>query len=102
MIRRPPRSTLFPYTTLFRSHQIADLDLGEVEAEAPAEAGFGGDAGEEMRGPRAIGADETAGTRRPRPREVGAGPRRKPIPPPTPVQRFPRQNKNGHTTPHQH
>src|SRR3712207_8627718 len=25
MIRRPPRSTLFPYTTLFRS---ADLDLG--------------------------------------------------------------------------
>src|SRR5207244_9982189 len=28
MIRRPPRSTLFPYTTLFRSHklrQAADL-----------------------------------------------------------------------------
>src|SRR5258708_9816324 len=24
MIRRPPRSTLFPYTTLFRSHQVAD------------------------------------------------------------------------------
>src|SRR5258708_30906594 len=23
MIRRPPRSTLFPYTTLFRSHRIA-------------------------------------------------------------------------------
>src|SRR3989442_14610049 len=23
MIRRPPRSTLFPYTTLFRSHQLA-------------------------------------------------------------------------------
>src|SRR2546425_445215 len=23
MIRRPPRSTLFPYTTLFRSHQSA-------------------------------------------------------------------------------
>src|SRR3989454_7396984 len=23
MIRRPPRSTLFPYTTLFRSHAIA-------------------------------------------------------------------------------
>src|SRR2546430_6131244 len=30
MIRRPPRSTLFPYTTLFRSHQqIIDL-LGRV------------------------------------------------------------------------
>src|SRR5436190_7606579 len=24
MIRRPPRSTLFPYTTLFRSRQAAD------------------------------------------------------------------------------
>src|SRR2546430_12308182 len=24
MIRRPPRSTLFPYTTLFRSKNIAD------------------------------------------------------------------------------
>src|SRR5256885_11594815 len=23
MIRRPPRSTLFPYTTLFRSHNIS-------------------------------------------------------------------------------
>src|SRR2546422_3477419 len=25
MIRRPPRSTLFPYTTLFRSHATAAL-----------------------------------------------------------------------------
>src|SRR3712207_7359883 len=25
MIRRPPRSTLFPYTTLFRSHAMASL-----------------------------------------------------------------------------
>src|SRR3712207_7684780 len=25
MIRRPPRSTLFPYTTLFRSHETADI-----------------------------------------------------------------------------
>src|SRR3989442_5569811 len=25
MIRRPPRSTLFPYTTLFRSQNIAEL-----------------------------------------------------------------------------
>src|SRR3989442_8037704 len=34
MIRRPPRSTLFPYTTLFRSQRgdvqigVEDLDLG--------------------------------------------------------------------------
>src|SRR5258708_28891302 len=26
MIRRPPRSTLFPYTTLFRSHLALRLD----------------------------------------------------------------------------
>src|SRR2546422_1840233 len=25
MIRRPPRSTLFPYTTLFRSHEAQDV-----------------------------------------------------------------------------
>src|SRR3712207_7657497 len=34
MIRRPPRSTLFPYTTLFRSHVDDDLrqprDLHDV------------------------------------------------------------------------
>src|SRR3712207_8861921 len=28
MIRRPPRSTLFPYTTLFRSHQHGDAACG--------------------------------------------------------------------------
>src|SRR3712207_7265806 len=31
MIRRPPRSTLFPYTTLFRS-QSKHLDNGQDEA----------------------------------------------------------------------
>src|SRR3712207_1615267 len=25
MIRRPPRSTLFPYTTLFRSHSLDEI-----------------------------------------------------------------------------
>src|SRR2546427_6953762 len=29
MIRRPPRSTLFPYTTLFRSRHAADADPPE-------------------------------------------------------------------------
>src|SRR2546430_5998439 len=29
MIRRPPRSTLFPYTTLFRSLALGDLRRGE-------------------------------------------------------------------------
>src|SRR3989449_3061930 len=32
MIRRPPRSTLFPYTTLFRSHQLAGLRGGTEQA----------------------------------------------------------------------
>src|SRR5256885_8025566 len=36
MIRRPPRSTLFPYTTLFRSHRTHEvlrlLPRGEVSA----------------------------------------------------------------------
>src|SRR2546430_9167433 len=30
MIRRPPRSTLFPYTTLFRSGSLASIDEGEI------------------------------------------------------------------------
>src|SRR2546430_6847999 len=30
MIRRPPRSTLFPYTTLFRSHRDADPERDRV------------------------------------------------------------------------
>src|SRR2546425_3347986 len=29
MIRRPPRSTLFPYTTLFRSIKIAMIRIGQ-------------------------------------------------------------------------
>src|SRR5256885_4932196 len=28
MIRRPPRSTLFPYTTLFRSHETLAIPRG--------------------------------------------------------------------------
>src|SRR5258708_12579487 len=30
MIRRPPRSTLFPYTTLFRSMQGVEFDNGDM------------------------------------------------------------------------
>src|SRR3712207_8024822 len=43
MIRRPPRSTLFPYTTLFRSDHLVDLAspflrgrFGEVAVEPHA------------------------------------------------------------------
>src|SRR5688572_32212320 len=41
MIRRPPRSTLFPYTTLFRSYLHGDLleRLGRTDQAARAFAG---------------------------------------------------------------
>src|SRR3712207_7783568 len=35
MIRRPPRSTLFPYTTLFRSPGRIDLGLGRAPGTDP-------------------------------------------------------------------
>src|SRR3712207_9012319 len=34
MIRRPPRSTLFPYTTLFRSRHGADHRVPDVGGQA--------------------------------------------------------------------
>src|SRR2546421_9495605 len=33
MIRRPPRSTLFPYTTLFRSHAEGLFQVGDGAAD---------------------------------------------------------------------
>src|SRR3712207_7624001 len=33
MIRRPPRSTLFPYTTLFRSLEVASSGINRIERE---------------------------------------------------------------------
>src|SRR5690242_21171945 len=44
MIRRPPRSTLFPYTTLFRSHDAVidrELSLGGFDTfGAPLHSGI--------------------------------------------------------------
>src|SRR2546422_7549658 len=42
MIRRPPRSTLFPYTTLFRSGSVRDTPprRGVKEAHLPGVATF--------------------------------------------------------------
>src|SRR2546422_2129945 len=69
MIRRPPRSTLFPYTTLFRSYRILDsvdplraagldlviltepgTDAGELPAERVLRAG--NDAAEDRKSTR--------------------------------------------------
>src|SRR3712207_9111159 len=35
MIRRPPRSTLFPYTTLFRSNVLPQLDINNTIDHRP-------------------------------------------------------------------
>src|SRR3712207_8498408 len=42
MIRRPPRSTLFPYTTLFRSEPTNDLDVDTLRALEEALLDFAG------------------------------------------------------------
>src|SRR3712207_7334454 len=38
MIRRPPRSTLFPYTTLFRSHALVDESGHDARGERAFDA----------------------------------------------------------------
>src|SRR2546425_2071359 len=60
MIRRPPRSTLFPYTTLFRSRELVDgaprhrqvaVRQREVPAQVrPVERGLQGHEGVEVFG----------------------------------------------------
>src|SRR3712207_8963325 len=37
MIRRPPRSTLFPYTTLFRSERVVDAEDGVTQRGLPGQ-----------------------------------------------------------------
>src|SRR2546430_4121425 len=39
MIRRPPRSTLFPYTTLFRSVQGGAARVGRLDLQLKPESG---------------------------------------------------------------
>src|SRR5688572_31319313 len=77
MIRRPPRSTLFPYTTLFRS----DRGVGHSR-ERPPPTGVGGaddsgvEVGEQHRG--AVGGDDSEQDSRPvGGHGVGARPDRK-------------------------
>src|SRR2546427_6439631 len=40
MIRRPPRSTLFPYPTLFRSMRLHATDHMQVAVRTPPSAGL--------------------------------------------------------------
>src|SRR2546425_8630816 len=68
MIRRPPRSTLFPYTTLFRSHEPAWHGGGRGRAHhRGGRHGFGD------RGDRAPGGRGHAGDPDPDRRPAGRG-----------------------------
>src|SRR3712207_8990700 len=61
MIRRPPRSTLFPYTTLFRSHQRSRSQApgtGADPAPESAQTAETTQGGEATQRPKGIGADE--------------------------------------------
>src|SRR5260370_15731994 len=70
MIRRPPRSTLFPYTTLFRSPLISrSLSSGAHSRDPLAHAGYGSSyvsarASASSAGTRRAGRSR-AGTRKP-------------------------------------
>src|SRR2546426_8216755 len=67
MIRRPPRSTLFPYTTLFRSQQVSwlDTETGEtgeqklVQASGDAERFY-----RQVAAPALIGIEATGKDRK--------------------------------------
>src|SRR2546422_8457478 len=52
MIRRPPRSTLFPYTTLFRSLAGEGRDAGGGGGRGPRTTRRGGAGGGGRRAPR--------------------------------------------------
>src|SRR2546430_12479902 len=62
MIRRPPRSTLFPYTTLFRSQgAAAHLAGGAAGKIAPQDGPAGGFCGTERWRSAADQSDDRAG-----------------------------------------
>src|SRR3712207_7286249 len=72
MMRRPPRSTLFPCTTLFRSARRADEREGHVEGDHSSDGAAsqvdrkrqGRRAGRFLRASAGEGPEETCGARR--------------------------------------
>src|SRR2546427_9550873 len=59
MIRRPPRSTLFPYTTLFRSRQFLGVVVRSLSRRVPAHGRAGAAAaGEGLRRRRDLRSEE--------------------------------------------
>src|SRR3712207_9476057 len=70
MIRRPPRSTLFPYTTLFRSEArlvrlaVADVQPEDRPAKLRQDAGVSGSLGRDQGGePELSSGDGEVGLR---------------------------------------
>src|SRR2546427_5687637 len=63
MIRRPPRSTLFPYTTLFRSQWVDESNAGDRLGVPPARVvdylALVGDTSDNIPGVKGVG-DKTA------------------------------------------
>src|SRR2546430_8203330 len=77
MIRRPPRSTLFPYTTLFRSFAARDLPCAHVVSPGACDRAVRRSADRRSSGPSVLrcpgpGADTAA----PRPAGVEQNPPR--------------------------
>src|SRR5206468_10496215 len=66
MIRRPPRSTLFPYTTLFRSCEGAAQEHPRAHAPPPRGGGAAPASGGGALGRRVDRGDEARGARRAR------------------------------------
>src|SRR3712207_7709984 len=51
MIRRPPRSTLFPYTTLFRSGRLGDAGRQHLDEAQPGVGDLGAGRVDHLAGP---------------------------------------------------
>src|SRR3712207_9181256 len=64
MIRRPPRSTLFPYTTLFRSFRTAPRRRIKQKAPAFLEANTTVSYGSSLESVPTVGWDGAQGSRR--------------------------------------
>src|SRR3712207_7888006 len=93
MIRRPPRSTLFPYTTLFRSQPIEDVNGriiygsglpgaiwqeymntvldGTPEEDLPDRARIRGDTGEGVPAPQTETPTQAPQSQAPAPSKIG-------------------------------
>src|SRR3712207_8629609 len=78
MIRRPPRSTLFPYTTLFRSARVAEPRGGAVVEVGVRELRrLGGDEVLVAHGPGQVRSEEHTSELQSRPYRVCRLPREK-------------------------